>query len=249
MVGYSDVDVECGPEERQRTVVMVERSSSSGWIWKASLVLVLVLLCFGLLFFTWTWRRSSDMMVRSADSAKSDVFCSSSDLHLTLSQIGNRATAAIHLEGSYDEEGEIQNEQLEWRNGEGQAFAQGGFQLKNNRIVIPESGLYFVYSQASYRVSCSGEGGASKGFTSLSHRIWRHSDSVGNKVTLMSAVRSACQSLAQDHVLRDNQGWYNAIYLGAVFQLNKDDELWTETTQLSQLDTDEGKTFFGVFAL
>ncbi|XP_028326456.1 tumor necrosis factor b (TNF superfamily, member 2) [Gouania willdenowi] len=247
MVGYSDVDVECGPEERQRTVVMVERSSSSGWIWKASLVLVLVLLCFGLLFFTWTWRRSSDMMTLSSQTQTETS--EKSDLHLTLSQIGNRATAAIHLEGSYDEEGEIQNEQLEWRNGEGQAFAQGGFQLKNNRIVIPESGLYFVYSQASYRVSCSGEGGASKGFTSLSHRIWRHSDSVGNKVTLMSAVRSACQSLAQDHVLRDNQGWYNAIYLGAVFQLNKDDELWTETTQLSQLDTDEGKTFFGVFAL
>nr|ALC74694.1 tumor necrosis factor alpha [Lopholatilus chamaeleonticeps] len=65
----------------------------------------------------------------------------------------------------------------------------------------------------------------------------------------MSAVRSACQNTAQEDSYKVGQGWYNAIYLGAVFQLNRGDKLWTETNQLSELDTDEGKTFFGVFAL
>lgn len=152
--------------------------------------------------------------------------------------------------GSY-EEGENPKDQLEWRNGQGQAFAQGGFQLVNNSIIIPKSGLYFVYSQASFRVSCTdlNRDTAGKGLMPLSHRIWRYSDSIGSRASLMSAVRSACQKSAHEASNKVGQGWYNTIYLGAVFQLNTGDKLWTETNQLSELETDEGKTFFGVFAL
>lgn len=145
---------------------------------------------------------------------------------------------------------------LEWRNGQGQAFAQGGFKLKENQIVIPHTGLYFVYSQASFRVSCNdGDGdddeddGAERRLMPLSHRILRFSDSIGSETSLMSAVRSACQLAAPEDGYRSGRGWYNAIYLGAVFQLNGGDRLWTETNQLTELETDEGKTFFGVFAL
>lgn len=151
--------------------------------------------------------------------------------------------------GSY-EEGENPKAQLEWRNGQGQAFAQGGFQMVNNSIIIPKTGLYFVYSQASFRVSCSDlrdEG--RKGLGPLSHRIWRYSDSIGSRASLMSAVRSACQKSVHEASYRDGQGWYNTIYLGAVFKLNTGDTLWTETNRLSELETEEGKTFFGVFAL
>lgn len=155
--------------------------------------------------------------------------------------------------GNYNDD----NEKLEWRSGQGQAFAQGGFRLENNQILIPQTGLYFVYSQASFRVFCSdaeeegGEEEAGRRFRPLSHRIWRYSDSLGGKASLMSAVRSACQTTAQeeDSYSATGRGWYNAIYLGAVFQLNKGDKLWTGTNQMSELDTDEGKTFFGVFAL
>lgn len=155
--------------------------------------------------------------------------------------------------GSY-EEGENPKNQLEWRNGQGQAFAQGGFQLVNNSIIIPKTGLYFVYSQASFRVSCSDldKDKAGKGLMPLSHRIWRYSDSIGSRASLMSAVRSACQkSVHEDSKKADGtiKGWYNTIYLGAVFQLNTGDKLWTETNRHSELETDEGKTFFGVFAL
>lgn len=149
------------------------------------------------------------------------------------------------------DEGENGKEQLEWRNGQGQAFAQGGFQLDNNSIVIPKTGLYFVYSQASFRVSC-GEGdkdAPGKSLMPLSHRVWRHSDSIGGETSLLSAVRSACQNSALEGGYGEGQGWYNAIYLGAVFQLKMGDKLWTETNQLSELETEEGKTFFGVFAL
>lgn len=139
-------------------------------------------------------------------------------------------------------------EQLEWTKDQGQAFAQGGFQLSHNSIIIPKTGLYFVYSQASFRVSCEDKASGSV-LAPLSHSVRRYSDSIGDETSLLSAVRSACQRPEPEGAPHDGHGWYNAIYLGAVFKLNAEDKLWTETSRLSQLETDEGKNFFGVFAL
>ncbi|XP_070691231.1 tumor necrosis factor b (TNF superfamily, member 2) [Pempheris klunzingeri] len=244
-------DVEMGLKERM--VVLVEKKSSTGLIWKVTGALLVMALCLGgILLFAWYWNGRPEMMTKSSytEALIEKDTTEKSDPHYRLRRISSKAKAAIHLEGSY-EEGESLSDQIEWRNGQGQAFAQGGFRLENNQIVIPQTGLYFVYSQASFRVSCNDgdEEGAGKRLMPLSHRIWRDSDSVGSKVSLMSAVRSACQNTAQEDSYRVGQGWYNAIYLGAVFQLNKGDKLWTETNQPSELETDEGKTFFGVFAL
>nr|AIC33819.1 tumor necrosis factor-alpha [Lutjanus sanguineus] len=253
MVAYTTApgDVEMGVEER--TVVLVEKKSSTQRMWKVSVALLFVALCVGgVLLFAWYWTKRPEMRTQSGQTGAHTGMeaTEKADPHNMLRRISSKAKAAIHLEGSYDES-ESSNHQLEWKNGQGQAFAQGGFRLVNNNIIIPQTGLYFVYSQASFRVSCSdGDAeGAGRGLMPLSHRIWRYSDSIGSKASLMSAVRSACQNTAQDDSYRDGHGWYNAIYLGAVFQLNKGDRLWTETNQLSELETEEGKTFFGVFAL
>ncbi|KAK1895782.1 Tumor necrosis factor [Dissostichus eleginoides] len=253
MVAYTSApsDMEMGLE--QRTVVLVEKKSSTERILKLSVALLVVALCVGgILVFAWYWSGRPEQMTQPGhtDALIDKDTAEKTDRHTALRRISSKAKAAIHLEGIY-EEGKSLEDQLEWRSGQGQAFAQGGFRLVNNQIVIPQTGLYFVYSQASFRVSCSDgdEEGAGKGLTPLSHRIWRYSDSISSKASLMSAVRSACQNTAQEDSYRDGQGWYNAIYLGAVFQLNRGDRLWTETNQLSELETDEGSTFFGVFAL
>ncbi|XP_029360032.1 tumor necrosis factor b (TNF superfamily, member 2) [Echeneis naucrates] len=247
-------DVEMGLEDRR--VILVEKKSSAEGIWKVIGVLVTMALFFGgTLLLVWHWNGQQLMPQPGKTEALTEKeSADKTDPHYTLKRISSKAKAAIHLEGSYDEDDDSLKNQLEWKNGQGQAFAQGGFRLADNRIVIPQTGLYFVYSQASFRVTCSDgedeEEEPGKRFRPLSHRILRHSDSIGGEAALMSAVRSACQTTAQEEdSYRDGRGWYNAIYLGAVFQLNKGDTLRTETNQLSELDTDEGKTFFGVFAL
>ncbi|XP_035019705.1 tumor necrosis factor b (TNF superfamily, member 2) [Hippoglossus stenolepis] len=257
MVNYTSApgDVESGLEER--TVVLVEKKSSTGWMCKVMGGLFITALCLGgVLMFSWNWNRSENTINSGQTAALTKTDSDEkTDHHETLKQISSKAKAAIHLEGS----NENSKEKLEWTNSQGQTFAQGGFELVDNQIIIPETGLYFVYSQASFRVSCSdtdddGKDGQGK-LTSVSHRIWRYSDSMGDKVSLMSAVRSACQiaptqvAPTQDYTFRDGQGWYNAIYLGAVFKLNGGDKLWTETNMFSELETEGGKTFFGVFAL
>nr|XP_020480726.1 tumor necrosis factor-like [Monopterus albus] len=245
-------DVEMGLEERP--VVLVEKKSSTRWIWNACTAIFIVALCLGgIVLFDLYWNKRPEPMTPSGQSEmliEKDT-AEKTDPHHMLRQISSKAKAAIHLEGSYDEEVVGSEEKLEWKNNQGQAFSLGGLQLVDNQISIPHTGLYFVYSQASFRVSCSDgdEEEAEKRLT-VSHRIWRFSDSRGSKASLMNGVRSACRNTAQeDNNYSNGQGLYKTIYLGAVFQLHTGDRLWTETSQLSQLDTDEGKTFFGVFAL
>ncbi|XP_069031418.1 tumor necrosis factor b (TNF superfamily, member 2) [Embiotoca jacksoni] len=255
MVAYTGApgDVEVGAEGG--TVVLVQKKPSGGWMWKTCGSLLLVALCVGgvLLFAVkWSERPEATTQAGETEALTENDAAEKADPHDTLRRISSRAKAAIHLEGSYEDD-ESPSSELEWRNGRDQAFAQGGLRLENNQIVIPKTGPYFVYSQASFRTSCgvAADGGerAERQRRPLSHRIWRYTDVFGSNVSLMSAMRTACQNAAQDDGLRAGQAWYNAIYLGAVFHLHKGDRLRTETNQLPELDTNEGKTFFGAFAL
>nr|AAV80240.1 tumor necrosis factor alpha [Epinephelus awoara] len=237
----------------KRSVVLKQSKSSTGWIWKVFGVHLMAAICVGgVLLFDWKWNGRPQSLTQAGHTEaliRNDA-AENTDPLATLKRISSEANGSIHLQGSYHE-GEVSKEQLEWNNGQGQPFAQGSYRLVNNLIVIPQTALYLVYTQASFRVSCSDgdEKGAGRRLMPLSHRIWRYSDSIGSRASLMSAVRSACQSTAQEDSDGDGKGWYNAIYLGAVFQLNRGDKLYTETKQLSEQETEEAKTFFGLFAL
>ncbi|KAM4736355.1 tumor necrosis factor b (TNF superfamily, member 2) [Anableps anableps] len=249
MTGYKITagDVEAGPQERVE--VLVEKKSSTGWLWKVFGVLLLLALCIGgARLYVWYKLERSQSTTQPGQTAEPIIMDSDekTDAHSSLKEMSRRARAAIHLEGHYDESGNTTG--VEWKDAVGQAFALGGLHLRGNKIIIPERGLYFVYSQASFRVSVSSDGQGEWRPPSLSHRIWRFSKSIGTKVSLLNGVRSACQNMQEDSV-RSGRGCYSTIYLGAVFRLNREDTLETETNQLRELDTDEGKTFFGVFAL
>nr|XP_057903912.1 tumor necrosis factor a (TNF superfamily, member 2) [Doryrhamphus excisus] len=172
------------------------------------------------------------------------------DLHHTLRQISN-GRAAIHLAGQYNPNMETS---VEWIGNVGPTHSQGGLELKNNEIVIPRKGLYFVYSQVSFRVSCSiGENDSASAapMVHLTHRVRRWSSSFGSDEykTILHAVRTACQKTASGDADEDGR-WYSAVYMGAVFQLNKEDRLKTVTEKmLPNLEEEAAKTFFGVFAL
>lgn len=143
---------------------------------------------------------------------------------------------------------------LQWRNQVDQSHSQGGLKLDNNEIVIPHNGLYFVYSQASFRVSCSSDDDdESSPMVHLSHTVKRWSSSYGTDTprsyyTILHSVRTACQKTERSD--SDQQGnWFSAIYMGAVFNLKAGDRLKTDTNMLPNLEDEQGKTFFGVFAL
>uniref|UniRef100_A0A3Q0T9K5 Tumor necrosis factor n=1 Tax=Amphilophus citrinellus TaxID=61819 RepID=A0A3Q0T9K5_AMPCI len=173
----------------------------------------------------------------------------------TLRQISN-VRAAIHLEGVHNSK---LNTSVEWKDRVDQSHSQGGLELKNNEIVIPRDGLYFVYSQASFRVSCRNDNAddtSSHPMVHLSHTVQRWSRSYGNDdvkrdyATILHSIRTACQKTTSSDSDEDGS-WYSAVYMGAVFNLYRGDTLRTlmEEEMLNKLEDDPGKTFFGVFAL
>lgn len=153
---------------------------------------------------------------------------------------------------------------MEWKNQVDQSHSEG-LKLDNNEIIIPHSGLYFVYSQASFRVSCSSHNDDAAAddhehdatpMVHLSHTVKRWSSSYGNEetkrsyYTILHSVRTACQKTESSNA--DEPGsWFSAIYMGAVFNLKEGDRLKTEMGEkmLLNLEDEPGKTFFGVFAL
>ncbi|XP_074543204.1 tumor necrosis factor a (TNF superfamily, member 2) [Halichoeres trimaculatus] len=177
------------------------------------------------------------------------------DLHHTLRQISN-VRAAIHLEGRYNPK---RKNSVEWKTQVDQYHSQGEFQLDHNEIVIPHSGLYFVYSQASFRVSCSSsetEDPSERPLVHLSHTVKRWSSTYSNDDnkktydTILHSVRTACQKTISSDP-EEEGSWFSTVYMGAVFNLNEGDHLKTvmEERMLKELEDEPGKTFFGVFAL
>ncbi|XP_023996791.1 tumor necrosis factor-like [Salvelinus sp. IW2-2015] len=159
------------------------------------------------------------------------------------------------VDGEYNSSGEYKTA-VEWTVDEGQGFSQGGLKLNNNEIVIPQAGLYFVYSQVSFHVSCKADPKHpnNQKMVHLSNTVERWSPSYGTEdnkkeQTLLSSVRTVCKKSSNSEESEGKR--YNAVYIGAVFRLEKGDTLWTviETRLLPQLETGDGKNFFGVFAL
>ncbi|XP_034016736.1 tumor necrosis factor a (TNF superfamily, member 2) [Thalassophryne amazonica] len=175
-------------------------------------------------------------------------------LHRALRQISENVRAAIHLEGEYNPELETS---AEWIKQADQYHSQGDLKLNNNEIVIPKNGLYFVYSQASFRVNCSSEADStSNPMVHLSNTVQRWSSSYGDDDVpksyqpILHSVRTVCQKKSTSE--QDEEGsWFSAVYMGAAFNLKQGDRLKTviEKNLLPDLDDEPGKTFFGVFAL
>uniref|UniRef100_A0A674DJR1 Tumor necrosis factor n=1 Tax=Salmo trutta TaxID=8032 RepID=A0A674DJR1_SALTR len=187
------------------------------------------------------------------------ALCVSAALFITwqhmLRQLSENRKAAIHLEGEYNPSGAYKSS-VEWTDDEGQGFSQGGLKLNNNEIVIPQTGLYFIYSQASFHVSCKANPKhPNEDMVHLSNTVKRWSPSYGtedNKVyqTLLNSVRTVCKKSSNGEAASEGK-WYNAVYVGAVFSLERGDRLRTVTENrlLPHLESGAGKNFFGVFAL
>ncbi|XP_040844526.1 lymphotoxin-alpha [Ochotona curzoniae] len=132
------------------------------------------------------------------------------------------------------------HDSLRWRANTDRAFLRHGFSLSNNSLLVPVSGLYFVYSQVVF----SGEGCSTKTVPNplyLAHEVHLFSSQYSFHVPLLSAQKSVCPG---------PQGpWVRSVYQGAVFLLTKGDQLSTHTDGISHLLLSPSTVFFGAFAL
>ncbi|XP_017292930.1 tumor necrosis factor a (TNF superfamily, member 2) [Kryptolebias marmoratus] len=197
---------------------------------------------------------SAALLVFSLNAKDSRPAEDNFDLRHTLRQISN-VRAAIHLEGQYNAD---MNTSVKWTSNIDQSHSQGGLELDNNEIVIPRDGLYFVYSQASFRVRCSSnaDDSSSNSMIHLSHTVKRWTSLFGSDKddesyqTILHSVRTACQKTAGSDS-GSKESWFSVVYMGAVFNLKSGDRLKTEMEEqmLKKVEDEPGKTYFGVFAL
>ncbi|XP_030644373.1 tumor necrosis factor a (TNF superfamily, member 2) [Chanos chanos] len=230
------LDVESGvlPTE-QVLVVRQKKSSMCSNSWKLCAALLAVALCVAAAGFT-------------MQHQKKNIQQEGEGLHLSLRQVSASSKDAIHLAGDYNPD--FSHSSVQWRDNEGQSFSKGHLKLHDNEIIIPHDGLYFVYTQVSFSVNCKVDTANSDDLdiVRLSHTVSRWSDSYGSYKPLLNGLKSVCKRVEGED---DGERWHSAVYLGAVFKLHAKDRLRTETVEefLPNLETDDGKNFFGVFSL
>ncbi|XP_078497620.1 lymphotoxin-alpha-like [Lissotriton helveticus] len=149
---------------------------------------------------------------------------------------------AAHLQGITEKNGRS----VKWSNSTSHAFTRGHVQLQNNSLVIPSTGMYFVYAQVVFSGSSCPEAGS----LYISHNIMRFSKSYPEPSPLMSAQKTTCVDATPAHGKRPTSRWFRTIYQGAVFRLDKGDQLSTKMEhQFSNLVVSYDSTYFGLFAV
>lgn len=133
--------------------------------------------------------------------------------------------------------------QLQWQNKVANALLANGVQLIDNQLEVPSDGLYLIYSQVLFKgQDCP------QAQLLLTHTIRRFAVSYPDKVNLLSAIKSPCQRETPEGM--EAKPWYEPIYLGGVFQLEKGDRLSAEINLPDYLDfADSGQVYFGLIAL
>uniref|UniRef100_H3AEV1 Lymphotoxin-alpha n=1 Tax=Latimeria chalumnae TaxID=7897 RepID=H3AEV1_LATCH len=226
----------CEFDKKGLIVLREEKRSSTAWRW-ISLLSFLLLIGAMALFAAMHFQQKPSTSTQT-QFLKPQVFqflsCNSSlPVFMKLKAMKSSKPAA-HLEGI------IENQKLVWHSDINHAFLKDGMKLENNKLVVPSRGLYFIYSQVVFK------GQGCNGPRSLSHAIYRYSQQYPVDKVLLSSSKTVCEGNTHH-----DKPWLQPIYQGAVFDLEKDDVLSTETHPESNgdIDTEDGNTYFGAFAL
>ena len=126
-----------------------------------------------------------------------------------------------------------------WQNEADSTFAEG-VEFRDNHFVIKTAGQYFVYTQMVFMsMGCEGR------TIYLSHNVAKLSLSYPVEDVLLTATKSAC------HYGKHREPWYKTSYQGAVFEFEEGDQIFSRVNEevVSFVDTAQGKSFFGIFAV
>nr|XP_016851779.1 PREDICTED: tumor necrosis factor ligand superfamily member 6 isoform X2 [Anolis carolinensis] len=122
---------------------------------------------------------------------------------------------------------------LEWESTYGHAFISG-VRYENRGLMIAEAGVYFVYSKVFFR----GQACTTK---PLYHVVFKRNPSYpGIQLLMEDRKMSYC---------RATHMWGKSSYLGALFNLSRQDSLHVNVSDVLLVNSEESKTFFGLYML
>ena len=150
----------------------------------------------------------------------------------------------------------VQGQKIQsWESEKGLAFLQN-VQLSDGELVMPQAGLYYIYSQTYFRHMVSPEeeeeedgdeeeaarenaGSSVRGKPMLQY-VYKKMGSYPVPILLMKNARTTCWS-------RDTEFGLYSIYQAGLFQLGAGDRVFVTVSNVSTIDMDEKSSFFGAF--
>lgn len=133
-----------------------------------------------------------------------------------------------------------------WESEKGLAFLQN-VQLSDGELVVPQAGLYYIYSQTYFRHMAEleeedakeADEGSVRGKPMLQY-VYKKMGSYPVPILLMKNARTTCWS-------RDTEYSLYSIYQAGLFQLGAGDRVFVTVSNVSTIDMDEKSSFFGAF--
>lgn len=117
-----------------------------------------------------------------------------------------------------------------------------GMTLQGGRLIVPETGVYFVYSQAGFLIYYDLHTPLSASDQSVFHYIYRFNARLPN-----SGVQELMRSdIAQCWEQNKSYARYTS-YTGAAIKLEKNDEIYVNVSKYDSLVSEPSVTFFGMF--
>ncbi|XP_053404761.1 uncharacterized protein LOC123555198 isoform X2 [Mercenaria mercenaria] len=132
-----------------------------------------------------------------------------------------------------------------WRQGlPGTHLSNINITAENSRIVVPETGLYFLYSQVGFLVYYDKEQTEQSASQSLFHVVYRYNAiyPIDGSEELLRSVVTQCWEKQKDY------GRYTS-YVGAAVKLNKGDQLYVKVSRIQDVNKGASTTYFGLFKL
>ncbi|XP_039617440.1 tumor necrosis factor ligand superfamily member 10 [Polypterus senegalus] len=129
---------------------------------------------------------------------------------------------------------------LNWESKRGLAFLHN-LHFKDGELIIPRTGLYYIYSQTYFRhsVPITGEVENLMENKQMLQYIYKVT-SYPEPILLMKNARTTCWSKNSEY------GLYS-IYQAGAFQLKADDRVFVSVSNITIVDMDEESSFFGAF--
>lgn len=171
-----------------------------------------------------------------------------------------RPKIAAHVTGSFPSEADkdlrgplsrkVQGQKIQsWESKKGLAFLHN-VQLSDGELVMPQAGLYYIYSQTYFRHMApfdeednkkagDEEESSVRGKPMLQY-VYKRMTTYPVPILLMKNARTTCWS-------RDTEYGLYSIYQAGLFQLNGGDRLFVTVSNVSTIDMDEKSSFFGAF--
>lgn len=137
-----------------------------------------------------------------------------------------------------------------WESEKGLAFLQN-VELSDGELVVPQAGLYYIYSQTYFRHTLieedesereeeDGTSGESVRGKPMLQYVYKKVSSYPVPILLMKNARTTCWS-------RDTEYGLYSIYQAGLFQLGGGDRVFVTVSNISTIDMDEKSSFFGAF--